>query len=231
MLNNKRIIMCDFSNLTNLKKLVDKCLKLELKGEVPELQNCLFQLYSQFNKPGASIQIVNYPEKINLALCFAFMLHYDWMHDSDIREVWSENGFYCIQEYLDHQPDGQQGQVEGMIILFTLLCVGRDSLVTKIQDLLNKAEFSPHSYIFHNDDYKIGAQNVIDQISLVSVSGIREMGKAVIPVMMNIITKYDGLKFFQETIMRKDLMKYDVMDVIAKMRFIRDVIKSILVDA
>lgn len=159
--------------------------------------------FDLLNEPEASAQIVDYLEKENLALCFAFMLHYDWMHDSDISEVWAENGFYCIQEYLDNQTNGQQGQVEGMIILFTLLCVCRDSLFTKIQDLINKAEYSKHSSIFHKDDYEIGAQNVIDQISLVSVSGIRAMGEAVVPMMMKIVTKYNGFQFFQETITRR----------------------------
>lgn len=215
------------SNTASIKVLVDKCCSLEAKGQVAELQNCLFQLYSQFNKPGAGEKITNYPEKENLALCFAFMLHYDWEHDSDIREVWAENGFYCIMEHIDNQQYGEQGQAEAMIILFTLLCVGRDSLKPKIQDILNKAEIQCNP-IFHNDDYRIGAQNVIDQISLLAISGIRAMGASAIPVMSKIVSRYNGASFFNATAKRTDLMKYDVMDVVAKARFIRDVIGSIL---
>lgn len=217
------------SNASSLKVLVDKCVELESKGKITELQNCLFQLYNQFNKPGAGKKLISYPEKDNLTLCFAFMLQYDWVHDSDIREVWAENGFYCIMEYIDHQPYGRQGQVEAMIILFTLLCVGRDSLKPKVQDILNKAKIMGNP-VFHQDDYTIGAQNVIDQISLLAVSGIRDIGQKAIPVMTQIVTRYNGASFFESTIKRTDLMKYDVMDVIAKARFIRNVIGSILND-
>ena len=102
---------------SQMKSLVTKCLQLETKGNVSELQNCLFQLYSMLNKPGTGKYIVLYAEKDNLALCFAFMLQYDWVNDSDIREVWAEDGLYCIIEHLDHQPHGRQGQAEAMIIL------------------------------------------------------------------------------------------------------------------
>lgn len=221
----------DFQNNSNssLKTLVDKCIELEPKGNSSELQNYLFQLYSQFNKPGAGKKIISYPEKDNLALCFAFMLHYDWIHDSDIREVWAEDGFYCIMEYIDHQPYGRQGQSEAMAILFTLLCVGRDSLKPKVQDVLNKSRMLG-TPVFHTDDYTIGANNVIDQISLMAASGIRDLGQTAIPILAKIIGRYNGASFFESTIKRNDLMKYDPMDVVAKARFIRNIIGSILND-
>lgn len=217
------------SNSNSLKQLVDKCASLETKGQIQELQQCLFQIYNQLNKPGSGKKIVNYPEKDNLALCFAFMLQYDWVHDSDIREVWAENGYYCMMEHLDNQTNGAQGQAEAMIIFFTLLCAGRDSLKPKIQDIINRAKILGNP-IFHEDDYRIGAQNVIDQISLFVVSGIRPMGSAALPIMAKICQRYNGTSFFEATIKRTDLMKYDVHDVVAKARFIRDVIGSILND-
>lgn len=212
-----------------MKSLVTKCLQLETKGNVSELQNCLFQLYSMLNKPGTGKNIVQYVEKDNLALCFAFMLQYDWVNDSDIREVWAEDGLYCIIEHLDHQPHGRQGQAEAMIILFTLLCVGRESLKCKIQDILDKGKVVGNM-IFHSDDYNLGAQHVIDQISLLAVSGIRDLGPAAIPVMNKIVDRYNGGRFFESTIKRTDLMKYDPMEVMLKARFVRDVIGSILKD-
>ena len=214
---------------SQMKSLVTKCLQLETKGNVSELQNCLFQLYSMLNKPGTGKNIVQYVEKDNLALCFAFMLQYDWVNDSDIREVWAEDGLYCIIEHLDHQPHGRQGQAEAMIILFTLLCVGRESLKCKIQDILDKGKVVGNM-IFHSDDYNLGAQHVIDQISLLAVSGIRDLGPAAIPVMNKIVDRYNGGRFFESTIKRTDLMKYDPMEVMLKARFVRDVIGSILKD-
>ncbi len=218
------------SVLSKMDALVKKCVQLEPKNDIDGLQNCLYQLYCLINKPGCSKYIVLYEDKLNLALCFAFMLQYDWENDSDIREVWAENGFYCIQEYLDNQPYGRQGQVEGMIIYFTLLCVGRNSLKPKIQDILNKGKVLGNR-VFHQDDYSLGAQHIIDQFSLLAVSGIRELGEKAIPIMLQICQKYNGTDFFRKTISRTDLMKYDPMDVILKARFIRDVIGSILKEA
>lgn len=218
------------NDMSNIDKLVKQCISLEIKGNIEQLQNCLYQLYNCFNKPGCSKYIIQYEDKINLALCFAFMLHYDWVHDSSIREVWAENGFYCIQEYLDNQPYGRQGQVEGMIVYFTLLCVGRNELKPQIQDILYKGKILGNK-VFHSDDYSLGAQHVIDQFSLLSVSGIRELGEKAIPIMLQIIQKYNGTEFFQNTITRTDLMKYDPKDVISKARFVRDVIGSVLIDA
>lgn len=228
-LQNSNTVSASSGIQLQMKSLVTKCLQLETKGNVSELQNCLFQLYSMLNKPGTGKNIVQYIEKDNLALCFAFMLQYDWVNDSDIREVWAEDGLYCIIEHLDHQPHGRQGQAEAMIILFTLLCVGRESLKCKIQDILDKGKVVGNM-IFHSDDYNLGAQHVIDQISLLAVSGIRDLGPAAIPVMNKIVDRYNGGRFFESTIKRTDLMKYDPMEVMLKARFVRDVIGSILKD-
>lgn len=214
---------------SQIDALIKKSIELESRGYIQNLQNTLYELYLLFNKPGSGRYILHYHDKLNLGLCFAFMLKYDWVHDCSVREVWAENGFYCIQEYLDNQHYGLQGQIEGMIILFVLLCAGRDSLKHKIQDILNKGQMLGNP-IFHSDDYRIGAQNVLDQLSLFAVSGIRSAGSAAIPVMMQVVSKYDGAKYFEETIRRTDLMKYDVNDVVKKIRFIRDVIGSILRD-
>jgi hypothetical protein len=228
-LQNSNTVSASSGIQLQMKSLVTKCLQLETKGNVSELQNCLFQLYSMLNKPGTGKNIVQYVEKDNLALCFAFMLQYDWVNDSDIREVWAEDGLYCIIEHLDHQPHGRQGQAEAMIILFTLLCVGRESLKCKIQDILDKGKVVGNM-IFHSDDYNLGAQHVIDQISLLAVSGIRDLGPAAIPVMNKIVDRYNGGRFFESTIKRTDLMKYDPMEVMLKARFVRDVIGYILKD-
>ena len=51
------------SNSNSLKALVDKCSSLEVNGQITELQNCLFQIYTQFNRPGGGRAIINYSEK------------------------------------------------------------------------------------------------------------------------------------------------------------------------
>lgn len=218
------------NQLSSVDDLVNECLNLELKGNVSELQNSLYRLYALFNKPGGGQLIINYHRKDNLALCFAFMLKYDWIHDSDIREVWAEDGFYCIVDYIKNQPNGMRGQAEAMIILLILLCVGRNSLKPKVQNIINKAKYDLVDRGFHEDDFAIGADNVIDQISLLAVSGVREIGPQGVAVMSQICQRFNGFTFFEETIRRKDLMKYDVMDVWGKAEFISKIIGSILED-
>ena len=215
---------------TSIDTLVNECLQLETKGNIDKLQDSLYRLYTFFNRPGGGQLIINYPRKDNLALCFAFMLHYDWIHDSDIREVWAEDGFYCIIEHIEHQPHGMQGQIEAMIILFVLLCVGRKSLKPKAQNIISRAKFDSANRVFHEDDFIKGSDNVIDQFSLLAVSGVRGMGPQGAAVMSKICEKYNGYQFFQDTISRRDLMKYDVMDVMNKAKFISRIIGSILTD-
>lgn len=215
---------------SSVDALVNECLELELKGDIDKLQNTLYRLYTLFNKPGGGQLIINYQRKDNLALCFAFMLQYDWIHDSDIREVWAEDGFYCIIDHIKNQPNGMNGQAEAMVILFILLCVGRNSLKPKFQDIINKAKYDFVDRGFHEDDFAIGADNVIDQLSLLAVSGVREMGPQGVAVMSQICQRFNGFTFFEETIKRKDLMKYDVMDVWGKAEFISKIIGSILAD-
>lgn len=215
---------------SSIDALVNECLHLEANGYVAELQDSLYRLYTLFNKPGGGLQIINYKRKDNLALCFAFMLQYDWIHDSDIREVWAENGFYCIIEHILHQSRGRQGQIEAMIILFVLLCVGRKSLKPKVQNIISKAKYDAFNRIFHEDDIIKGADNVIDQFSFLAVSEVRGMGSQGAEMMFMICEEYNGHQFFQDTITRHDLMKYDVMDVMNKAKFISRIIGSILND-
>lgn len=217
------------SEMSDVISLVNECSELEAINAISPLQGRLFSLYEHFNKPGAGHLIVDYPQKDNLALCFAFLLQYDWIHDPDIREVWAENGFYCIMKHLQTQTGGKQGQAEAMIILFTLLCAGRNSLKPKIQNILNKGRIVGNP-VFHEDDYRLGAQHILDQIALMTASGLRDLGPQAAQIVGTVAEKYNGLQFFSETIQRRDLMKYNPMDVFNKMIFISTVIESILND-
>ena len=71
---------------------------------------------------------------------------------------------------------------------------------------------------------------MIDQFSLLAVSGVRGTGPQAATAMFQICQKFNGVQYFQETITRKDLMKYDVMDVWRKAEFVSMVIGSILAD-
>ena len=86
-------------NRDTLKPYVDKAISTFESGNIPQLQNDLFQFASLLNKPGSGKLITSFSQKDRLCEVFNLCLQYDWMNDSDIREVWAENAFYCIAEY------------------------------------------------------------------------------------------------------------------------------------
>ena len=212
-------------NLQWMESLVKKCIHYESEGNIKELQNSLYQL----NALCSGKNILNYKEKDELALCFAFMLQHYWIQDHDIREVWAEDGFYCAISYSQRAAN----QPYAMLILFILLCVGRESLKTKIQDTINTSRLHGPS-IYSSDDYRLGAQHVIDQFSRYAVMGIKySYLYDNFSQTKKILTKYNGVQYFEEIKERKDLMKYDFEkydDVLCKADFLKTIIGSILMD-
>ena len=112
-------------NQVNIKPMVDSCIEVFEKGDIASLQNELFQLVSNFNKPGSGRLITGFAEKDRLAECFTLCLQYDWMNDSNIREVWEENGFYCIVDYLLTHWSNKQDLVAASLDLFCFYTTGR----------------------------------------------------------------------------------------------------------
>lgn len=218
------------NNLPQMEYFVKQSIHYESKGSIIELKNSLFQLFRLISKPGTGKNILHYKDKDELALCFAFMLQYDWIQDPDIREVWAENGFYCIISYW-HQASNAP---YAMLILFILLCVGRESLKPKVQDILNTSRVYGPRFHFNTEDYRLGAQHVIDQFARFAVMGIKysylydDFHKT-----EKLLAKYNGIQYFTEILKRKDLEKYDLMeydDVIFKADVVKDNIGSILMD-
>ena len=94
----------------SLKLYVDKAISTFDSGSVALLQNELFQFASLLNKPGSGMLITRFPQKDRLCEVFNLCLQFDWMNDSDIREVWAENAFFCIAEYFKIAQVMQQRQ-------------------------------------------------------------------------------------------------------------------------
>ncbi len=220
----------DESDIQKVTSLVNACVYLEPRMKISPLLDKLKELDSLINQPGGGKLITDFPDKENLGICFAFMLHYLKGQSSLVREIWAQEGFYCFIEYLDHQRGGRRGQAEANVLFFTLLCVGRDLLKPKIQDVIDKvrAPQTPFHSVFHADDYAKGAQHVLDQISLFCVSCIHDLGESAVPIMMKITQRYNGFEFFEQTIRRRDLLVYDPHTIIDKERFIRDSIELYL---
>lgn len=153
------------SSLSGIASQVKKCLYLYKQQEIPMLQDALFRLYGNFNKPGSGQLIINYPRKEELAECFDLMLKYDWMNDSDIREVWAENGFYCITDFVLQNIDNNIEKAAGLLDLFILLVDGGDSLHTKFNDILKKSQYNmKYTSMFSISEYRGGAGYLVREI-------------------------------------------------------------------
>lgn len=154
----------------SLKPYVDKAISTFETGNIAQLQNDLFQFASLLNKPGSGKLITGFPQKDRLCEVFNLCLLYDWMNDSDIREVWAENAFYCIAEYFKVAKTNQD-YFAAALDLFLTCSYGRDSLKTKFDDVLYKARIHPrHCIIFTQEEYNGGADYLIREFAFFSAT-------------------------------------------------------------
>ena len=212
-------------NRDTLKPYVDKAISTFESGNIPQLQNDLFQFASLLNKPGSGKLITSFSQKDRLCEVFNLCLQYDWMNDSDIREVWAENAFYCIAEYFKVARTNQD-YFAAALDLFLTCSYGRDSLKTKFDDVLYKARIHPrHCIIFTQDEYNGGADYLIREFAFFSATII----SPVVRTHPNIISSqlksaYESAKtdFEFATVGPEDIMR--------KMTFFSAIIGSIIED-
>ena len=165
----------------NLKTQVDAAISYFEQGNISALQQNLFEIYSGINRPGGGRQILEFNQKDRLGEIFTLCLRYDWMHDSDIREVWAENGFYCIATYINKDAETMQDVLAGTLDLFLLLHYGKNSLTPKISDILHKASLRANrgigieSNIFDEDDFENGADWLIREFSFFAATWISKI--------------------------------------------------------
>jgi hypothetical protein len=72
------------SSHQSIKPYVDAAISTFEEGNIPLLQQKLYELYSLLNKRGSGKLITGYPQKDRLCECFCMCLEYDWMNDSDL---------------------------------------------------------------------------------------------------------------------------------------------------
>ena len=225
--------MIDYSDRV-LTPYVDRCIRLasQDKVNIRALQDALYELYTFFNKPGGGKLITSFPNKHKLGECFTFMLEHDWVNDSDIREVWAEDGFYCFINMIATEENAtEMSQAEHMLSLLILLYLGGESLKSKIQDILIKSEYRPERLFFSEEDYLNGADYLLEQFAFLAAMGARPLIMKN-PVIIHFFSvKYPGFKeFFKETIEHEEFFKLDPTKVFGKAKFISSVIESILKD-
>ena len=212
------------SNLSeSLKPFVDKAITTFESGNIAQLQNDLYQLVSFLNKPGSGKYITSFSQKDRLCEVFNLCLQYDWMNDSDIREVWAENAFYCISEYFK-VAKSQQDYFAAALDLFLTCNYGKISLKPKLNDILRKAKLHPfHSTIFTQKEYEGGADYILREFSFFSATIISPMVKYhpnIISSSMSAAYETAKTDFEFATICPEDITK--------KMSFISAIIGSIL---
>ena len=208
-----------------IKSEVDSIIATFEANNIDELQQRLYQLYSKFSRPGGGKLITSFPEKDRLSEVFSMYLMYDWIHDDDLREVWAENGFYCIAEYFK-EAKSMQDYFAAALDLFILCCNGKDSLYPKFNDILRKARVHPfHCAVFSEENYQGGARHLVREFQFFSatlISGVERNNPQVIS--RSLRDEYERAKTdYQFASVSPDV-------IIKKMTFISAIIGSILDD-
>lgn len=202
---------------------VQNAIRLYEQNKIPALQQQLYELYMNFNKPGNGYLITTYPQKEQLAECFTMMHRFDWTQDSDIREVWAENGFYCLIEYITHIYS-QDDLIIGGFDLFLHLYYCKESLKYKIDQILFKASLL-NEPTFDDIDYTNEAEYLIEQFLFLSAQIIRP-----IVIKNNKILTDDIKTYYYSLLSREDLYTLSPTKILSKAKFISRIIGSILND-
>lgn len=210
-------------NAQMLKKQVDKAINLYESNNIIALQQQLYEIYLNFNKPGGGNEIINFPQKEKLGECFSLMIKYDWTKDNDILEVWAENGLYCIIDFINSIHTHQE-QVVGAFDLFLHIHISRKYLINNIRGLLVKAK-AKNNICFDSDDYKLGAEFVIDQLFFLSAQIIKPLVFS-----QKEILKGDALLSFHKILDRREFYRFRPEEIFQKAKFIAQVTESILKD-
>lgn len=208
---------------SSMKKDVDDIISTFESGDIPYLQHKLYNLCNKLNKHGAGELIISFPEKDRLCEVFSLCLNYDWMNDGKTREVWAENGFYCIAEYFK-EARTKQDYLAAALDMFLLCAYGRTSLYTTFDDILKKTCSHPiHFTVFTNEDYNGGASYLVREFMFFAATVISPVVKAhpqiISPAMKNeFATAKSDFEF--ASVSPEDIMK--------KMYHISSIIGSIL---
>lgn len=209
---------------STISRLVDKALDAYQENDIPNLQNLLYHLYSQFNRPGGGEYIINFPSKDKLSECFTICLIHDWINDSEIREVWAEDSFYCITEHISAHLNQADEIVISALNLFNLLHYGGNDLKTKFNDILTKGAILGND-VFSQSNYAGGADNLIREFKFFAAT-----------IISPIVARHPQILYpklrqaFEDAKTDFCFAVIPVEQIILKMKFISRVIGSILAD-
>lgn len=214
-----------------ITRLINGSVTSAQAGNFRQAQESLNHLYSLFNKPGGGRLITSYPHKQELGECFSMMLEYDWVHDSDIREVWAENGFYCFVKAIREQENATaESQASLMFAFFVHLFLGRKSLMPKFNSILATAK-RRMEFVFSMEDYSNDAEYLINQFAFISAQATRPIVMGTPEIIEHFSIKYPGFEnFFKQSVSRREFMQLNPFAIFNKAKFIANIIESILND-
>lgn len=211
-------------NEASISMMIEGCMEAFENQNINLLQNRLFGLVRNFNQQGSGRLITQCNEKDRLGECFCMCLMYDWMFDSDIREAWAENGFYCATSYLLAHLYNKQDMYAATLNLFNILNYGEDDLKPKFQDILTKGAVLGNP-IFSAKEYAGGAEYLIREFKFFAATILTP----IVARYPNVISASNMPKFKAA----KTYFEFAVVPVdriLAKLQFISNVIESILND-
>ena len=211
-------------NNSMIKQLVDEAISDFERRDIPSLQNSLYLLYGNFNKYGGGQLIINFPEKDRLSECFCMCLRYDWMNDSDIREVWAEDGFYCIVNHMLNHLYEKQELIVSALDLFLLLHYGQNDLETKFNNVLAKGLMFGNP-VFSQKEYAEGAPYIVREFMFFAATILS-------PVVAHhpTIISPELRRAFENAKTDFEFAVIPVEQIVTKLQFLSRVIESILKD-
>lgn len=207
-------------SIAKIKNHVSRSLLLYEEQNITALQIELHALYQNFNQVGGGNLIIEYPEKDKLAECFILHLRYDWIDDVDIREVLTENAFYCLIEFITNSTSSLE-KICGSVNLLQLLNLGKESFKTKLIECLYTAEML-NVISFENDDFKLDYSYLVDQFKYFAA-------KLMQPVMQkNNILGDENKKIYNRILENQKLNTLDIKKIEMKAKYVSNNIYNAL---
>lgn len=213
-----------------IKSKVDDAIRIFELGNIPLLQQKLYELVICLNKRGTGRLITSYPEKDKLCEVFLLCLRFDWIHDNDIREVWAENAFYCVAKYFEeirtNTMNRQDLVVAAALDLFLTCIYSESSLYPKFNNILRKAYNHPiHYSYFSEENYRGGAKHLVQEFKCFAARILSARRKAYPQIISSSIREE-----FENAKSDLEFSSIPSKETIRKMKLMSDIFESILND-
>lgn len=217
------------NDISPIKSKVDDAIRIFELGDIPLLQQKLYELVICLNKRGTGRLITSYAEKDKLCEVFHLCLRFDWMYDNDIREVWAENAFYCAVKYWEEihtNAVNRQDLAVAALDLFLTCIYGESSLYPKFNNILRKAYNHPIHYSYFSEaNYTGGAKHLVREFKCFAATILAPIEKTYPQIISSSIrAEFENAKSDSE------FLNISSEETLRKMKLMSDIFESILND-